>query len=60
MNNIIKITIFKRKFVGKVVLLPHIPMIPTDLPLKFKRLQFSVRLAFTIIIRIQQKQAESV
>jgi ATP-dependent DNA helicase PIF1 len=32
------------------VLLPRIPMIPTDMPFEFKRLQFPVRLAFAMNI----------
>jgi hypothetical protein len=50
MNNIIEATIFNVKFKGDDVLLPRIPMIPTDMPFEFKRLQFPVRLAFAMTI----------
>ncbi|KAJ8880822.1 hypothetical protein PR048_017293 [Dryococelus australis] len=50
MNNIIEAIILKGKFKGENVLLPHIPMIPTDIPFEFKRLQFPVRLAFAMTI----------
>jgi len=42
MNNIIEATISNGKFKGKYVLLPRIPMILTDMPFEFKRLQFPV------------------
>jgi ATP-dependent DNA helicase PIF1 len=46
MNNIIKATVLNGKFKGEDVLLLFIPMIPTDLPFEFKRLQFLGRLTF--------------
>jgi hypothetical protein len=45
---------FKWKFIGEDVLLPRIPMILTDMPCKFKRLQFPVRLAFAMTINKAQ------
>ena len=42
---------------GKAVLIPRIPMIPTDLPFQFKRLQFPIRLAFAITINKTQGQS---
>jgi hypothetical protein len=45
-NNIIEATILNEKFKGADILLPRIPMIPTDISFEFKRLQFAVRLAF--------------
>ncbi|GFV61162.1 ATP-dependent DNA helicase [Trichonephila clavipes] len=45
MNNVIEATILTGKFKGEDVLLPRIPMIPTDMPFEFKRLQFPVRLS---------------
>jgi ATP-dependent DNA helicase PIF1 len=45
MNNIIEAT------------LPRIPMIPTNMPSEFKRLQFPVRFAFAIIINKAQGQS---
>jgi ATP-dependent DNA helicase PIF1 len=49
MNNIIEATILNGKFKGEDILLPRIPMIPTDMSFEFKRLQFpDVRLGFVI------------
>ncbi|GFS85126.1 ATP-dependent DNA helicase PIF6 [Trichonephila clavipes] len=50
MNNVIEATILTGKFKGEDVLWPHIPMIPTDMPFEFKRLQFPVRLSFAMTI----------
>jgi ATP-dependent DNA helicase PIF1 len=50
MNNIIEATILSGKFKGEDVLLPRIPMIPTDMSFEFKRLQLPVRLAFAMTI----------
>ncbi|KAF0764823.1 ATP-dependent DNA helicase PIF1-like [Aphis craccivora] len=36
-------TILNGKFEGQVVLLSRIPMIPSDLPISFRRMQFSIR-----------------
>jgi ATP-dependent DNA helicase PIF1 len=48
MNDIIEATILNVKFKGEEVLLPHIPMILTDMSFEFKRLQYPVRLAFAM------------
>jgi ATP-dependent DNA helicase PIF1 len=42
MNNIIEATILNGKFKREEVLLPRIPMIPTDMSFVFKRWQFPV------------------
>lgn len=55
-NNLIEATIITGKFQGSDVLIPRIPMIPTDLPFDFKRLQFPVRLAFAMTINKSQGQ----
>ncbi|GFS76225.1 ATP-dependent DNA helicase [Trichonephila clavipes] len=54
MNNVIEATILTGKFKGEDVLLPRIPMIPTDMPFEFKSLQFPVRLAFAMTINKAQ------
>lgn len=54
--NLIEATILNGKAAGEVVLLPRIPMIPTDMPFEFKRLQFPVRLAFAMTINKSQGQ----
>jgi ATP-dependent DNA helicase PIF1 len=48
MNNIIEATILNVEFKEEDVPLPRIPMIPTDMSVAFKRLQFPVRLAFAM------------
>lgn len=57
MNNVIEATILKGRYKGEDVLIPRIPMIPSDLPFTFKRLQFPVRLAFAMTINKPQGQS---
>ncbi|GFX70077.1 ATP-dependent DNA helicase [Trichonephila clavipes] len=57
MNNVIEATILTGKFKGEDVLLPRIPMIPTDMPFEFIRLQFPERLAFAMTINKAQGQS---
>ncbi|KIH67866.1 hypothetical protein ANCDUO_01802 [Ancylostoma duodenale] len=40
MPNVIEATILTGKARGEEVFIPRIPMIPTDMPFDFKRLQF--------------------
>ncbi|GFV29859.1 ATP-dependent DNA helicase [Trichonephila clavipes] len=54
MGNILEAPILIGKFQGEVVLLPRIPMIPSDSPIPFKCLQFPIRLAFAMIINKSQ------
>lgn len=58
--NLVEATIISGKCKGEEVLIPRIPVISTDLPFDFKRLQFPVRLAFAIIINKAQGQSQSV
>ena len=48
------------KFESEVVLLPRIPMIPSDSPIPFRRLQFPIRLAFAMDINKSQGQTMSI
>ncbi|XP_050064217.1 ATP-dependent DNA helicase PIF6-like [Aphis gossypii] len=45
---------------GEMVLVPRIPMIPTNLPFQFKRLQFSMKLSFPMTINKAQGQTLNV
>ena len=57
MENLIEATILTGPYEGEAVLLPRIPMIPTDLLFQFKRLQFPIRLVFAITINKAQGQS---
>lgn len=57
MPNLIEATILSGNFKDENVLIPRIPMIPTDMPFEFKRLQFPVRLAFAMSINKAQGQS---
>ncbi|XP_074109278.1 ATP-dependent DNA helicase PIF1-like [Cotesia typhae] len=57
MNNLIEATIITGKFKDEDVLIPRIPMIPTDLSFQFKRIQFPVRLVFAMTINKSQGQS---
>ena len=54
--NLIEATILTGPFRGEDVLLPRIPMRPTDAPVEFSRLQNPVRLAFAMSINKAQGQ----
>ena len=56
MTNIIEATILTGPFKGEDVLIPQIPLIPTDMSFQFKRLQFPIRLAFAITINKAQRE----
>jgi len=59
-NNVIEATILKGKYKGEDVLIPCIPMIPTNVPFEFKQLQFPLRLAFAMTINKSQGQSLNV
>jgi ATP-dependent DNA helicase PIF1 len=54
MKNIIKAIILNDKFRGENILIPRIPILSTDVPIQFKRLQFPIRLAFAMTINKSQ------
>ena len=55
--HIIEATILTGFAKGEDVFIPRIPLIPTDMPFNFKRLQFPVRLAFAMSINKAQGQS---
>ncbi|CAH2088688.1 unnamed protein product [Euphydryas editha] len=55
-GNILEATILTGKFKEEIVLLPRIPLIATEYPIPFKRLQFPIRLAFAMTINKSQGQ----
>jgi ATP-dependent DNA helicase PIF1 len=60
MKNVIEAIILNGKFRGENILLPRISIIPTDVPIQFKCLQFPNRLAFAMTINKSQGQTMSV
>ena len=56
-KHIIEATIINGMYVGTIVAIPRIPMIPTDVPFSFKRLQFPLRLSFAMSINKSQGQS---
>ena len=53
-------TILKGKFKDEEFLIPRIPMTPTDMPFEFKRIQFTIRVAFATTINKSQGQSLSI
>ena len=53
-RHVIEATILNGTSAGEEVFIPRIPMIPNDLPFRFKRLQFPVRTCFAMSINKSQ------
>jgi ATP-dependent DNA helicase PIF1 len=47
-HNVIEARVFTGCAEGETVFIPHIPIIPSDYPFEFKRLQFPLRVCFAI------------
>ena len=57
MKHLIEATIIIGKFKGEDLLIPIIPLMPTDFAFEFKRVQFTVSLAFAMSINKSQGQS---
>uniref|UniRef100_UPI00358EADF8 ATP-dependent DNA helicase PIF1-like n=1 Tax=Myxine glutinosa TaxID=7769 RepID=UPI00358EADF8 len=55
--HVIEANILTGNYSGEQVFIPRIPIIPSDLPFEFKRLQFPVRLSFAMTINKAQGQS---
>ena len=55
--HVLEATILTGHYQGEDVFIPRIPLIPSDLPFEFKRLQFPVRLSFAMSINKSQGQS---
>ena len=55
--HVIEATVITGVGKGEDVFIPKIPIIPTDLPFQFKRLQFPVKLSFAMTINKSQGQS---
>ncbi|XP_074106305.1 uncharacterized protein LOC141532045 [Cotesia typhae] len=56
-KNVIEATIFTGKYEGENVLIPRIPLIPSDYPFEFKRLQFPIKVCYAMTINKAQGQS---
>ena len=57
MPNVIEATILSGEGRGEAIFIPRIPMIPSDLPFEFKRLQFPLKVCFAMTINKAQGQS---
>lgn len=55
-QNILGATILTSAVKGESVIIPRIPIIPTDLPFQFKRVQLPFKLGFAVTINKAQGQ----
>ncbi|CAG9834397.1 unnamed protein product [Diabrotica balteata] len=60
MKNVIEASILNGKFKGENILIPQISIIPTDVPIQFKRIQFPIRWTFAMTINKSQGQTMSI
>ena len=58
-DNVNIATIITGPAAGQLAHIPRIPMIPTDLPISFKRLQFPIKISFALTINKSQGQTFS-
>lgn len=56
-NNLIEATIMTGMAKGEAVFIPKIPLIPSNTPFPFKRIQFPVKISFAITINKSQGQS---
>jgi ATP-dependent DNA helicase PIF1 len=59
-KNVMESIILNGKSRGENILLPRIPIIPTDVAIQYKRIKFSIRLAFAMTINKSHVQTMSV
>ena len=55
-NNLIEAKILTGQYKGEEVMIPKIPLIPSDYPFNFRRLQFPIKLCFSMKINKSQGQ----
>lgn len=55
-DNVIEAKILVGQFKGELVVIPRIPIIPNNFPIQFKRLQFPIKLSFSMTINKAQGQ----
>ena len=53
-NNLVEAKVINGVSAGKIVLIPRIPLIPSDSPIEFKRVQFPLRVCFAMTINKAQ------
>lgn len=56
-QNVVEATIFTGCAQGESVFIPRIPLIPSDYPFEFKRLQFPIKVCFAMTINKSQGQS---